>query len=67
MILLESIYNRTYINPEISEEIEEVLLVQQIRHKIPGYVGRKKKIANKTGDESAVLTEPLQFLQKFQG
>ena len=27
------------------------MLLQQIRHKIPGYIGRKKKIANKTGED----------------
>ena len=50
-MLLESVYRREYISPEISQEIEEVMLVQQIRHKIPGYIGRKKKIANKTGED----------------
>lgn len=50
-MLLESVYRREYISPEISQEIEDVMLVQQIRHKIPGYIGRKKKIANKTGED----------------
>ena len=48
--LLEMIYRGRFISPEISKKIEEVLLLQQIRHKIPGYIGRKKKIANKTGE-----------------
>jgi beta-lactamase class A len=45
------IYNREFVSPEMSEKIEETLLLQQIRHKIPGYIGRKKKIANKTGED----------------
>lgn len=49
--LLKLVYNREYISPEISEKIEETMLLQQIRHKIPGYIGRKKKIANKTGED----------------
>ena len=49
--LYKLIYNREFVSPEISEKIEETLLLQQIRHKIPGYIGRKKKIANKTGED----------------
>ncbi len=44
-------YNREFISEEISKKIEDTLLLQQIRHKIPGYIGRKKKIANKTGED----------------
>jgi beta-lactamase class A len=50
-MLLKQIYNREFVNEETSEKIESVLLLQQIRHKIPGYIGRKKKIANKTGED----------------
>lgn len=49
--LLKLIYNREFVSEEISQKIEETLLLQQIRHKIPGYIGRKKKIANKTGED----------------
>lgn len=50
-MLLKKIYNREFVSREVSEEIEKVMLLQQIRHKIPGYIGRKKKIANKTGED----------------
>jgi len=50
-MLLEQIYRREFVSPEASEKIENILLLQQIRHKIPGYIGRKKKIANKTGED----------------
>ncbi len=49
--LYKLIYNREFISEEISQKIEDILLLQQIRHKIPGYIGRKKKIANKTGED----------------
>ena len=51
-MLLKKIYNRDFVDEETSEKIENVLLLQQIRHKIPGYIGRKKKIANKTGEDT---------------
>lgn len=49
--LLKKIYRREFVSSEVSQWIEEVMLLQQIRHKIPGYIGRKKKIANKTGED----------------
>ena len=36
--LLKLVYNREFVSPEISEKIEETMLLQQIRHKIPGYI-----------------------------
>lgn len=51
-MLLRQVYKREFVDAETSEKIESVMLLQQIRHKIPGYVGRKKKIANKTGEDS---------------
>lgn len=48
--LLEQIYRRKFVSAEVSKKMEDMLLLQQIRHKIPGYIGRKKKIANKTGE-----------------
>ena len=50
-MLLEQIYRRTFVNEKVSQDVESVLLLQQIRHKIPGYIGRKFKIANKTGED----------------
>lgn len=50
-MLLKQVYRREFVDEETSEKIESVMLLQQIRHKIPGYIGRKKKIANKTGED----------------
>ncbi|MBR6529289.1 MAG: serine hydrolase, partial [Firmicutes bacterium] len=63
--LYKMIYNREFMSPEISEKIEETLLLQQIRHKIPGYIGRKKKIANKTGEDgNATHDSAIVFAKK---
>ena len=51
-MLLKQVYQRGFVSRQVSEKIENVMLLQQIRHKIPGYIGRKKKIANKTGEDS---------------
>lgn len=53
-MLLEQIYRRQFCCAEVSAKAEEILLLQQIRHKIPGYIGRSKKIANKTGESGNV-------------
>ena len=53
-MLLTQIYNREFCCEEVSAHAEEILLLQQIRHKIPGYIGRSKKIANKTGEDNGV-------------
>ena len=53
-MLLEQIYRREFCCEEVSAKAEEILLLQQIRHKIPGYIGRSKKIANKTGESGNV-------------
>ena len=53
-MLLEQIYRREFCCEEVSAKAEEILLLQQIRHKIPGYIGRSKKIANKTGESENV-------------
>lgn len=64
-MLLKEVYRREFVSPDISEKIESVMLLQQIRHKIPGYIGRKKKIANKTGEDSNTTHDAaIVFAQK---
>ena len=64
-MLLKQVYERKFVSEEISEKIESVMLLQQIRHKIPGYVGRKKKIANKTGEDTNTTHDvAIVFAQK---
>lgn len=49
--LLEKIYRRTLISGPASEFLEEVLLQQQINHKIPARLPYDFKVAHKTGEE----------------
>lgn len=64
-MLLKQVYSRKFVSAEISEKIENTMLLQQIRHKIPGYIGRKKKIANKTGEDSQTTHDAaIVFAQK---
>ena len=53
-MLLEQVYRRTFINEEVSAFIEEVLLLQQITHKIPGYLNYTVEIAHKTGEDEDI-------------
>lgn len=52
--LLEKIYERSFVSENVSAMAEEILMAQQIRHKIPGYIGRSFPIANKTGESTGV-------------
>lgn len=56
-MLLKQVYDRTFASAAISERIERTLLEQQVRHKIPGYIGMDKKIANKTGEEDGTTND----------
>lgn len=53
-MLLEQIYRRSFCCEAVSAHAEEILLLQQIRHKIPGYIDQGEKIANKTGESGKV-------------
>ena len=53
-MLLEQVYRRTFINEEVSAFIEEVHLLQQINHKIPGYLNYTVEIAHKTGEDEDI-------------
>lgn len=52
-LLLEQIYNRTFVNEKVSEEIENILLQQQINHKIPSRL-LNLRIAHKTGEDDGI-------------
>lgn len=51
--LLEQIYKRTFVNENVSKEMEDILLEQQINHKIPGKLP-DLKIAHKTGEDDGI-------------
>lgn len=50
-ILLEKMVERTLISHRASELLEEILLQQQINHKLGGRLSEEVKIAHKTGEE----------------
>lgn len=50
-MLLEKIYNRTFVNEQVSKEIEDVLFLQQINHKICGVICDQAPVAHKTGED----------------
>lgn len=52
-VLLDKIYNRTFVNEKVSEEIEKILLEQQINHKIPSRLP-DLRIAHKTGEDDGI-------------
>ena len=53
-MLLEQVYRRSFVSEEVSAFIEEVLLLQQIGHKIPGYLNYSVEIAHKTGEDEDI-------------
>jgi len=52
--LLESLYNGTFINKDVSDEMIDILKAQQICHKIPDALPAGVQVANKTGESSGV-------------
>ncbi len=55
--LLEKIYNHSFISEEISVQMENLLLKQQINHKIPGYLPEDIQVAHKTGEDSTITND----------
>lgn len=55
--LLERVYRRTFGSEQVSRRIEETLLGQQIRHKIPGYLPEGIEVANKTGEDEGIAND----------
>ena len=56
-ILLEQIYCKSFVNEKISTEINEILLEQQINHKIPGKLPEDVKVAHKTGEDDGITND----------
>ena len=50
-MLLKEIYERSFVNPRVSEDIENTLCLQQINHKICGGLSEYYRIAHKTGED----------------
>lgn len=55
--LLEKVYRREFVDEQTSAYIEELLLKQQINHKIPGIIGSAVPIAHKTGEDDGISND----------
>lgn len=55
--LLKAIYERRFVNEEISARMEKLLLEQQINHKIPGYLPEGTPVAHKTGEDDGITND----------
>lgn len=52
--LLEKVYRGEIISKSISEEIERVLMMQRLRHKIPYLLPKNLVIGHKTGEDDGI-------------
>lgn len=50
-MLLEKLYNGTFVSPEVSRMALDVLLLQQVEHKLNGRICGAVPIAHKTGED----------------
>ncbi|NCB41209.1 MAG: serine hydrolase [Clostridia bacterium] len=56
-MLLEQIYTKSFVDAETSLKVENLLLKQQINHKIPGIIGSAALIAHKTGEDDGISND----------
>jgi len=56
-MLLEKLYKNEFVNQDISEKIKEILLKQQIKHKINERLPLDIKVASKTGDDDYISND----------
>lgn len=56
-MLLEQLYRKEFVSPEVSQEAVNILLKQQIDHKLDGKLCGKVPIAHKTGEDSRLSND----------
>lgn len=56
-MLLEQLYKKEFVSPEVSQEAVNILLKQQIDHKLDGKLCGKVPIAHKTGEDSRLSND----------
>lgn len=72
-MLLEQLYHRDFVSPEISRQAMEILLKQQIDHKLDGKLCGEYPIAHKTGEDDqlsndvGIVFAPQPFVICFTG
>ena len=72
-MLLEQLYRKEFVSPEISQEAINILLKQQIDHKLDGKLCSAYPIAHKTGEDDhlsndvGIVYAPQPFIICFAG
>lgn len=72
-MLLEQLYRKEFVSPEVSREALNALLLQQIEHKLNGKLCGRVKIAHKTGEDDnlsndvGIVYAPQPFVICFAG
>ena len=72
-MLLERLYREEFVSPEVSRQALELLLLQQIEHKLNGKLCGRVKIAHKTGEDDnlsndvGIVYAPQPFVICFAG
>jgi len=72
-MLLEQLYREEFVSPEVSWQALELLLLQQIEHKLNGKLCGRVKIAHKTGEDDnlsndvGIVYAPQPFVICFAG
>lgn len=56
-MLLEQIYRHSFVDAETSIQMENLLLRQQINHKIPGYLPKHIPVGHKTGEDAGITND----------
>lgn len=52
--LLEQLYHRAFVSPDVSQEALDMLLLQQVDHKLNGKICGAVPIAHKTGEDEGI-------------
>lgn len=55
--LLEKVAQRQLMRPKACEKVVDILLTQQINHKIPGKLPKKVAVAHKTGEDTGITND----------
>ena len=72
-MLLEQLHRGTFVNEEVSRYALDILLLQQINHKMKGKLAGKAKVAHKTGEDYmlsndvGIVYAPQPFVLCFTG
>ncbi len=56
-MLLEKLYRNEFVSPEVCKEAMEVLLLQQVDHKLNGKICGEVSIAHKTGEDDELSND----------